>query len=37
MERLTKRIDGVVVYVGTRNPCSTGKSPVRLTLRVSER
>ena len=30
MERLTKRIDGVVVYVGTRNPCSTGKIPCEV-------
>ncbi|WP_440554235.1 hypothetical protein [Vescimonas sp.] len=30
MERLTKRIDGVVVYVGTRNPYSTGQIPCEV-------
>lgn len=27
MERLTRRIEGVVVYVGTKNPYSTGQIP----------
>lgn len=30
MERLTKRIAGVVVYVGTRNPYSTGQIPCEV-------
>lgn len=30
MERLTRRIDGVVVYVGTKNPCSTGQIPCEV-------
>ena len=30
MERLTKRIAGVVVYVGTRNPYSIGQIPCRI-------
>lgn len=30
MERLTRRIDGVVVYVGTKNPYSTGQIPCEV-------
>lgn len=30
MERLTKRINGVVVYVGTKNPFSTGQIPCEV-------
>lgn len=30
MERLTKRINGVVVYVGAKNPYSTGQIPCEV-------
>lgn len=30
MERLTRRINGVVVYVGTKNPYSTGQIPCEV-------
>lgn len=30
MERLTRRIEGVVVYVGTKNPYSTGQIPCEV-------
>lgn len=30
MERLTRRIDGVVVYVGTKNLYSTGQIPCEV-------
>ena len=30
MERLTRRIAGVVVYVGTKNPYSTGQIPCEV-------
>lgn len=30
MERLTRRIDGVVVYVGAKNPYSTGQIPCEV-------
>lgn len=30
MERLTRRIDGVVVYVGTKNPYATGQIPCEV-------
>lgn len=30
MERLTRRIDGVVVYVGTKNPYTTGQIPCEV-------
>ena len=30
MERLTRRIKGVVVYVGTKNPYSTGQIPCEV-------
>lgn len=30
MERLTRRINGVVVYVGAKNPYSTGQSPCEV-------
>lgn len=30
MERLTKRINGIVVYVGTKNPFSTGQIPCEV-------
>lgn len=30
MERLTRRINGVVVYVGAKNPYSTGQIPCEV-------
>lgn len=30
MERLTRRINGVVTYVGTKNPYSTGQIPCEV-------
>lgn len=30
MERLTRRIAGVVVYVGTKNPYATGRIPCEV-------